>query len=208
MSTTYDKSGNAIQTGPHLDMAAILGSVDVAVHPGSSQCIPILSGVKAVANTGLSRGSLILLRHAGICTLEQVDDGFQFHSVVASNSTGDIGDSTAVEGADVRRIQWITESQTRTIAKDIKEIQTASRRRGIIAKLTTFARTDQDQEHVVAPDDPVLGKAWRYAFVETPEERARNIAKLMAKTRILPYFLTIVMMLDVGTGVTTVTVTK
>jgi hypothetical protein len=207
-SSTVDRDGNFVETGPHLDMAVILNNTDVAVHPGSEPCIPLLSGVKKVYNEGLKRGDFVLLREAGICALEHVDNGFQFHSVVASSSSGDIGGNTAVEGADVRRAQWIVESQANAIKHDVKMAATESRMRGMKGKLISFASDDSDAEHVVAKADPVKGPAWDYRFVQTSNEAGRNLFKLMAKTRILPMMLSIVMQTEIGTGVTTVSVTK
>lgn len=207
-SSTVDRDGNFVETGPHLDMAVILNNKDVAIHPGAEECIPLLSGVKKLYNEGLKRADFILLREAGICALEHVESGFQFHSAVSSSSTGAIGDFTAVELADVRRAQWLVESQTNAIRHDVKAVATESKLRAIKAKLVAFAKADSEAEHVVAQADPELGPAWRYEFVQTAAEKGRNIFKLMAKIRILPYLLTIVMETEIGTGVTTVTVTK
>ena len=203
-SSTADNTGTMVETGCHLDMASILSMTDVAIHPGDESNKEILAGRKKLANESLTRGALIALRAAGISTLEKVDGGFLFHSAVASNSTGGIGDDTSVEVADVRRRQWLIESIAKSIRHDVKKPATASRRAGIIAKCNAFCREDQKAEHVVAPDDKKLGPAFQFQFVETPQERARNIAKLMSKIRILPYNLTIVLMTDIGTGVTTV----
>lgn len=203
-SDTTDSSGNTVQSGPHLDMAAILNNTDVAVHPGDAANIPILSGVKALYAEGVSRGDLVLLRAAGICPLEKVADGFQFHCAVSTTSSGVIGDATSIELADVRRRAWLVESIINSIRYDVKKAGTDTVRRSIINKIVSFLRSDQKAEHVVAPDDDTLGPAWTVGFVETPVEKARNIAKLMVRVRLLPYNLTIVMLTDIGTGVTTV----
>ena len=203
-SSTADNTGTLVETGSHLDMASIMSLTDVAIHPGDESNKEILAGRKKLANESLTRGDLIALRAAGVSTLEKVDGGFLFHSAVASSSAGSIGDDTAVEAADVRRRQWLIESLAKSIRHDVKKPATTSRRAGIISKCNAFCREDQKAEHVVAPDDKKLGPAFQFQFVETPQERARNIAKLMSKIRILPYNLTIVLLTDIGTGVTTV----
>jgi hypothetical protein len=200
-SSTLDSSGTAIETGPHLDAAVIMSSTDVAIHLGDEANIPLLSHIKSVYNNSLTRADFALLRAAGITALEPVTNGFQFKSAVSSNSVGAIGDDTSVELADVRRRAWLVESFSRSIRHDVKKPATETRRATIINKLTAFCRDDQAAEHVVAPDDATLGPAFRFAFVETPQERARNMGKLLCKVRILPYLLTIVMLVDIGTGV-------
>jgi len=207
-SSTLDATGTLIQTGPHLDMAICLSNKDVAVHPGAEENIELLSHIKSVYNDGLTRADLALLRAAGICTLEHVESGFQFKSAVCSNSVGAIGDDTAVELVDVRRRAWIIESFAKSIRHNVKKAATDTNRRSIIAKMTDFASADQKAEHVVASDDDVLGPGYRFAFVETPQERARNIGKLMTKIRMIAYMLTIIMYTDIGTGVVNVKVEK
>lgn len=200
-SSTLDSSGTAVTTGSHLDMALILANTDVAVHPGAEENIPLLSHIKSVANDTLTRADLVLLRAAGICTLEHVANGFQFKSCVATSSTGAIGEETAVEGADVRRKAWLVESFAKSIRHDVKKAATNTVRAAVINKLTAFCSDDQKAEHVVAPEDLTLGNAFRFAWVETATERAKNIGKLLCKVRLLPYLLTIVMLVDIGTGV-------
>lgn len=200
-SSTLDATGTAIETGPHLDAAVIMSNTDVAVHLGAEENIPLLAHIKSVANNSLTRADFALLRAAGITALEPVTNGFQFKSAVAATSVGAIGDDTAVELADVRRRAWLVESFSKSIRHDVKKAATNTVRASIVNKLTAFCRDDQTAEHVVAPDDATLGPAFRFAFVETPQERARNIGKLLCKVRILPYLLTIVMLVDIGTGV-------
>lgn len=200
-SSTQDSTGTLVETGPHLDMALILSNTDVAIHPGAEETIKILSHIKSVANDTLTRTQLALLRAAGICTLEHVDSGFQFKSVVASSSVGPVGAETSVEGVDVRRRAWLVESAAKSIRHDIKRAATATNRGTIINKLTAFASDDQEAEHVVDEDSEELGAAWRFQWVETATERARNIGKLLFRIRMLAYMLVIVMQVDVGTGV-------
>lgn len=205
-SSTLETSTNAlVETGPHLDMAVILGNTDVAVHPGDYANMQYLTGIKRLYNTSLSRADLALLRAAGISTMEPVEDdnggvaGFAFRSAVSANSTGAVGESTSIEFADVGRQIWLVKSIVRSLRWDVKSVATASKSRSMLAKLTQFADTDQKQEHIVAPDDPDLGPGYLFQFVETAQERAANIRKLLCKIRLLPYNLVIVLMVDIAT---------
>lgn len=200
-SSTQDSTGTLIETGSHLDAAVIRASVDVAIHLGDEQNIALLAGRKSVYNDSLSGGDFTTLRAAGITTLEHVTNGFKFRSAVCSNSTGPIGASTSVEEVDVVRKAWLIESFAEAIKHDVCKAATETRRTTIINKLTAFCSDDQKAEHVVAKADPVLGDGYKFKWVETSQERAANIGKLLCKVRMISYLLTIVMLIDIGTGV-------
>ena len=195
-SSTLDQATSTLtEGGSHLDMAAILSQTDVDINPGEEDAIPMSSGVTSVRNEGLTRGDLIILKNGGVAALEKVTSGFQFHSGITV---------TCAEIADVRTEQFLTASIAYELRHDVKKKATATRRRQIVAKVTSFLLGLQKAERCVAPDDPDAGPAFNVAWVDTFEERASNMGKLLTQVRTMPHLNFLVLETDMGTGVTVV----
>ena len=184
-----------VEGGSHLDMACILSQTAADINPGEEDSIALLAGVSAVHNDGLTRGDLITLREGGVSTLEHVDGGFQFHSAVTV---------TGAEIADVRTEQYLTGGLAQYLRHDVKKKGTETRRRQVIAKVTSWLRGLQRAENYVAPNDPDKGDAINVAWVDTFDERAANMGRLLTQVRTMPHLNNLVLETDMGTGVTVV----
>jgi hypothetical protein len=194
-SWTYDKLANSqVEGGAHLDMAAILSQTAADIHPGDEDNLGMCAGVRHLTNESLQRGDLISLKGAGISTLEKVDGGFRFHTAVTT---------TGLEITDVRTAQYLMASIINSVKHDVRKPFTATRSKNMVGKIMNFLQAQQKEERFVDKDSATMGKAFDIRFVQTDEERSRNLGKLQIKIRTIPHLLYLVLLQDIGTGVIT-----
>jgi hypothetical protein len=180
-----------VQQGPHIWLASVLSQIPVSVHAGSVQTRALLGGIKRVTNTSLSRQALIALRNAGITTLERLDDGFQFRSVVTTDLT-----PGKTEGARRRVADYLQLSASKRLRHFVKAKNTVINRAAIAAELTAFSRSEQN------PDTGVI-EAFEIdqASVNTPAQRAQGLEKLLWRVKPFDFMLFLVFETEIGSGV-------
>ena len=199
-SRTLDaKAGDFIEGGSHLDMAALLSQTDADIHPGDEDNLKILAGINSLGNESLGRGDLITAKEAGMSTLEKVDGGFRFHTAVATDGS---------EVTDVRAAQFLIQSLTNAWKHDIRKPFTTDRATNMIGKGNAFCKELQDTPRIIDSDSATLGKAWKFQFVQTDEERAQNLGKLQTQIRTVPHLLYLAVLTDISTGTSTFTLTR
>jgi hypothetical protein len=199
-SKTRDaKAGDLVEGGSHLDMAAVLSQTAPDIDPGDEDNIPLLAGISELGNESLESGDIITLLDKGISILEKVDNGFRFH------------ESVAVDGSrvvDVRGAQYLIQSLTNYWKHDLRKPFNEERARNMIAKGDAFISGLQHDGRIVDQDNATYGKAWKFSWVQTDEERAQNIGKLQAQIRLLPHLFFLVILTDISTGTSTFTLSK
>lgn len=189
---TVDPDTDAeMQTAPHVWLASVLSQIPVSVHAGSSQTRALLAGVKRVTNTSLQRGDLIVLRNAGICALERLEDGFQFRSVVTTDLT-----PGKTEGARRRIADYLQLSASKRLRAFVKARNTIVNRATMAAELTAFSRSEQN------PDTGVI-EAFTIdqASVNTPAQRSQGLEKLLWRVKPYDFMLFLVFETEIGSGV-------
>jgi hypothetical protein len=189
---TIDSDTSAeVQQAPHVWLASILSQISVSVHPGASSTKALLAGIKRVTATSLSRGDLIVLRNAGICALERVDDGFQFRSVVTTDLT-----PGKTEGKRRRVADYLQISAARRLRSFVKAKNTPVNRSTMAAELTAFSRSEMN------PDAGVI-EAFEIdqVSVNTPGQRAQGIEKLLWRVKPWDDILFLVFETEIGSGV-------
>jgi hypothetical protein len=199
--TNDPKTGGDVETGTHLDMAAILSQTFPDIHPGDEDNVALLAGLTHLTNESLERGDLISLRAAGISTLEKTDTGFRFHSGVATDGS---------EITDVRCEAFLVKSISDAVKYDVRKPFTQQRMADMKAKVVAFLMGLQNDNggRVVDQDQPApptgLGPAFKVAFVQTASERAANLGKLLIQVRLISHLNYLVLMTDISTGTTVV----
>lgn len=138
-------TGLTFQQAPHIWMASILSQVDVDVHPGSFQTQGILAGITSLTNPSQSRADLINLKAAGICSLEQLPGGFQFHSGVTTNLTPGLTEIVRRREADFLQL-----SAAAFLAQFVKGKNTPVIRAQMAGALAAFSNSLMKQGRIVA----------------------------------------------------------
>lgn len=183
-------TGQKITTAPHVWLASILQSFDVDVHPGSYETRTALAGITELTRSSFTREDLKALRAAGISTLERIDGGFLFRSVVTTSL------EPAKREAVVRRMRdYLQLSAGRRLQGYVKAKSTRVRRAAMAAEIIAFSDEHKADERVV--EDYEVRQD-----LNTPSSRARGIEKILWRVRLIGHMLFIVLETDIGTGVT------
>lgn len=180
-----------IQTAAHVWLASILSQISVGIHAGSAQTQELLAGITRVTQTSLTRADLITLRNAGISTLERLDEGFQFRSVVTSDLT-----SGKTEGARRRIADFLQLGASKRLRHFVKARNTVPNRATMAAELTAFSRAEQNPETGVI-DQFVIDQV----SVNTPTQRGQGLEKLLWRVKIVDFILWLVFETEIGSGV-------
>ena len=195
-------TGATVWTAPHVAKACILSQTDVSIHAGDNDNLGLLAWVTGLEYESLDRDTLILLKAAGISTLQKVEGGFRFGSDVDSTATA-TNDS---QFPDERAKQYLIQSIASAIRYDVRKKATKSKKRAIVQKILDFLRDDQKAEHVVDSDDVDLGAGFLVddVSVNSATTKARHEHHVLIKVRLIDHLLYIVLDTDIRTGQTIV----
>lgn len=195
-------TGATVTTGPHVAKACILSQTDVSIHAGDEDNLGLTAWITGLSYESLDRDTLILLKQAGISTLQKVEGGFRFGSDVDSTATA-TNDS---QFPDERAKQFLIQSIADNIRHDVRKKATKSKKRAIVEKIKAFLRDDQKAEHVVDSDDVDLGPGYLVddVSVNTATTKARHEHHVLIKVRLIDHLLYIVLDVDIRTGQTIV----
>lgn len=183
-------NGVAITQGPHVWLASILSQNDVDVHPGAQQTARQTAGVNKLAQQSLSRGDLILLRNAGISTLERLHGAFLFRSGVTTDLT-----TGKTEIARRRMTDFLQLSASDRLRYFVKERNTIELRAQVAGELVAFSQSLKDQGRIV--EDFAIEQD----SVNTAAQRAQGVEKIFWRVKIIGHVLHLVMETEIGTGV-------
>lgn len=201
--TLDPKAGTTIVQGAHVWLASVMSQTHPSVHKGEDSTRDLLGGITAVTNDTLSRQDLIDLRAAGISTLEHVEDGFKFHSVVTT-------DLTPGKTELSRRLMtdFIQNSLAARLRKVPKSKNTAKLRAKEVGEIVAFLHELQQPGigQTIDDDDPDLGPGFLVdkKTVNTGAQRARGLEFTLVKVREVNHVLYEVLETEMGTGVVTV----
>lgn len=195
-------TGSTVTTAPHVAKACILSQTDVSIHAGDNDNLGLTAWITGLTYESLDRDTLILLKAAGISTLQKVEGGFRFGSDVDTTATA-TNDS---QFPDERAKQYLIQSIANTIRYDVRKKATKSKKRSIVEKIKAFLRDDQKAEHVVDSDDVDLGPGYLVddVSVNTATTKARHEHHVLIKVRLIDHLLYIVLDTDIRTGQTIV----
>lgn len=188
--TVDPDTGTKVVQGPHVWMASILSQNDVDVHPGSQQTARQTAGIAKLEQQSIARGDLILLREAGISTLERLHGQFLFRSGVTTDLTSGKTEITRRRMADF--LQLSAADRLRFFVKEKNIIETRAQMSG---ELVAFSQSLKDQSRIIE-DFAVESET-----VNTPSSRAQGIEKLFWKVRLIGHVLFLVLETEIGTGV-------
>lgn len=187
---TIDPSNSAeFQQAPHVWMASILSQIDVDIHAGSADTIPLLAGITRVTNTSLQTLDLRALKAAGISTLERNRNGFQFRSAVTTSLT-----PGRTELARRRMADFLQLSAADRLASYVKARNTPETRALMASELTAFSIGLQViprviQAFQIKQDD-----------VNTDAQRAAGEEHILWRVKLIGHILALVFETDIGTG--------
>lgn len=187
--TTDPETSQPIQQGPHVWLAAILSQIDVDIHAGSADTIPLLAGIQRVTNTALSRLDLIALKNAGISTLERNTDGFQFRSVLTTSL-----EPGKTELARRRMADFLQLSAASRLRFYVKSKNTPEIRAQMSAELFSFSDGLRRAGRVVK-DFSIDSES-----VNTPAQRSQGEEHLLWRVRLISHILSLVLETDIATG--------
>lgn len=195
--TLDPETASFIVTDPTSWMASILSQTDVDIHPGEEDTKKFLAGINRLSYASLQREDYIGLREAGISALEQ-DEGFAFVSGVV---TGLVPGKTEITRR--RMTDFLQLSAAAVLKYNVKKKNLASRRTATKALLTAFCNDLAANERVV--DKLASGKAAVVVDIEslnTESQRAAGLEKIFWKVKLIGHQLFLVLVTEIGTGVT------
>lgn len=179
-----------VQTGPHEWMTSILSQNDVDVHPGAQAAAAQTAGVRRLTAESLNRNDLILLRNAGICTLEKLPENFLFRSGITTSLTTGLTEISRRRSADF--LQLSAASRLRFFVKQKNTIEVRSQMAG---ELVAFSQSLKDQGRIVEEFEI------DQESVNTDSQRGQGIEKLLWRVRLIGHILHLVLETEIGTGV-------
>lgn len=183
-----------ILTRPESWMASILAKTDVDIHPGEEDTKVFTAGITRLYYTALARADYILLKAAGIATLED-DEGITFVSGVTSSLT-----SGKTEITRRRMTDFIQLSLAAELKYSVKKKNTVSRRRANAALIQGFLKDLQKQERVV--EDYLVDTE----KLNTVIGRAAGTEKVLLRVKLLGHILSLSLVTEIGTSVSIVEV--
>jgi hypothetical protein len=182
-------TGMELQQAPHIWMASILSQVDVDIHPGSFQTVPVLAGITRLTNTSLSRSDLIALRNGGISTLEKLASGFQFRSGVTTNLNPGLTEITRRREADFLQL-----SAANFLRSFVKGKNTAEVRAAMAGALAAFSSTLKAQGRII--EDFEIEQT----SVNTAALRAQGEEHILWRVKLIGHILSLVLETEISTG--------
>lgn len=182
-------TGMELQQAPHIWMASILSQVDVDIHPGAFQTVPVLAGITRLTNTSLSRGDLIALRNGGISTLENLASGFQFRSGVTTNLNPGLTEITRRRSADFLQLSAANFLRTFVKGKNTAEIRAA-----MAGALAAFSSTLKAQGRII--EDFEIEQT----SVNTSALRAQGEEHILWRVKLIGHILALVLETEISTG--------
>jgi hypothetical protein len=180
-----------VQVPPHSWMASILANTDVDEHPGSMLSSEFLVGISRLQHDAISRGDLILLKNAGISSLERVSGRFQFRSAVTTDLTAGKTEITRRRMADFLQL-----SASERLRFFVKRKNSLENRAQMIGELDTFSSTLKDGGRVIE-DFAIESDS-----VNTEALRAQGQESLLWRVKLIGHILSLVFQTEIGTGVT------
>lgn len=178
-----------IQQGPHVWLASILSQVDVDIHAGSADTIPLLAGITRLTNTSLTRTDLIALKAAGISTLERNTNGFQFRSVVTTSLA-----PGRTELARRRMADFLQLSAAVRLASYVKARNTPEIRALMASELTAFSIGLKVIPRVIE------NFSIDQVSVNTDQQRAAGEEHILWRVKLIGHILDLVFETEIGTG--------
>lgn len=189
---TVDPDTDAeVAQGPHVWAASILSQTDVDVHLGAFDNLRFCAGVKRLARTALTRADLILLRNAGISTLERLTEGFLFRSAVTTLLT-----PGKTEIARRRMVDFLQLSASDRLRTYVRAKNIAEQRALMKSELTSFSEGLKDASRIVELFSIDQDS------VNTPAGRGRGEEHILWRVKLIGHILFLVLETEMGTGVT------
>jgi hypothetical protein len=180
------ETATKIDAAPHTFAASILSQNDVDVHIGAIETLKQTASVVALRNEALTRGDLIMLRKAGICSFEKQKRGFRFRSALAVDARTRL--------VDRRQRDWLQISASEFLAAFVDSKNTVERRALMAGGLATFSGNLQDQRRVV--------EAYKVnANITSDGNRALGIEEILWAVRLIGHIEFLVFRTNIGTGV-------
>lgn len=183
-------AGVKIDQAPHVWMASVLSQNDVDIHPGAPQTGAQTAGISELNDEGITRGDLILLREAGISTLEKGHGLFLFRSGVTTDLTSGKTEITRRRSADFLQL-----SAADRLRFFVKGKNTLEARAQMAGELVAFSAGLRDQNRIIEEF------AVEQESVNTAAQRAQGIEKLLWRVKLLGHILFLVLETEIGTGV-------
>lgn len=183
-------TGLKITQGAHVWMASILSQTDVDIHPGERNTIEFTAGISELENQTLTRGDLILLRDAGISQLERLPDGFVFRSGITTTTETGLTEITRRRSADFLQL-----SAANRLKTYVKSKNTVENRALMAGELTAFSDSLRDDDRIVEEFSV------EQESVNTANQRAQGIEKLLWRVKLINHMLHLVLETEIGTGV-------
>jgi hypothetical protein len=187
--TLDPKTSAEVRVAPHVWMASILSQIDVDVHAGAFETVPLLAGITRVTNNALTRPDLIALQDAGISQLERVTDGFQFRSAVTTDLT-----DGKTELARRRAADFLQLSAANRLRYYVKRKNTPTNRTLAAGELAAFSDELRASERVV--EDYEIDQE----SVNNDTQRARGEEHILWRVKLIGHMLALVLETDIATG--------
>lgn len=187
--TIDPKTSGEVQTAPHVWLASILSQVDIDIHAGAAECVAFAAGATRVTNTALQRGDLILLKNAGISTIERNTEGFQFRDVLTTSLT-----AGKTELSRRRMADFLQLSASDSLRFYVKRKNTLKTRAGMAGELTAFSDSLRDAERVVEEYELDSDS------VNTPGQREVGEEHILWRVKLIGHILALVLETEIATG--------
>jgi hypothetical protein len=190
-------TGTLFWQGPHVWMASILSQTDVDIHPGAHENAEFCAGINSLQNEALTRDDLILLRKAGISTLEKLPGEFLFRSAVTTNT-----DPALAQCTRRRMVDFLQLSGSDALKFNVKGKNTRIRRAQEAGELIAFSAELQGAERIIDADSDDNGPGFLVdnVSVNTTSQRGRGIEKLLWRVRLIGHQLYLVLETEMATG--------
>lgn len=188
--TIDPETGLEIQVPPHEWMMSILNQNDVDIHPGAAQTTAQTAGIRRLTSEVLTRADLILLRNAGICTLEKLPSGIQFRSGITT--TLEAGKTEITRRRSTDFLQLSASDRLRYFVKAKNTVEVRAQMGG---ELVAFSQSLKDAGRIV--EDFAVDQL----SVNSDSQRAQGVEKILWRVRLIGHILHLVLETEIGTGV-------
>jgi hypothetical protein len=185
--TMDPETGVAVQTAPNAWLASILSQTDVDINPGAAECVPLLAGITRLTTNGLTRGDLINLKNAGVCTLERTVDGFQFRSAVTTSLTAGKEQITRRRSTDFLQLSAAARLRAYVKAKNTPVVRAT-----MLGELLAFSDSLKNAGRIIESYE-LVGDA-----VNTNADRSRGQERILWRVKLIGHILYLVLETEIG----------
>lgn len=188
--TLDPNTGSFFWQAAHIWAASILSQIDVDIHIGDSDNLTLMSGAQALYNSSLQRQDYIDLKEAGICALEQTEDGYSFVSGVTSSLQSGREQQTRRKMAD-----YLLLSMSAGLKWVPKKKNVTSTRRLAKSGAIDFLEIQKKAERVVS-DYRVDNES-----VNNATDRSNGLERMLVKVKTVDHILFFALEGEIGTNV-------